>query len=327
MFEYLNYGYYILRRNSWMVDPRFYAKRFIDQEIEGPVFFLGTHGGGLTLVSRMIRRHERIVSVTGNNNYWSGADEMQVVFGPTLPFELSGIKHHLPKDNFHNGHTSWVYASKPLLEKYRNTEKDADLKNEKCLKGIIRYCLFRFGEKESNNIFVDKSQVLSVKLSFINELLRECNPKFVLVTRNPYASCYRAPVKSEGIRRLEGNFSRKELLEYASQHWGNTMSIALEDGRNMGNFVTVKFEDVLSRPREKIKKISRFIGIKFTDRMIPSEDDRVPFGSKYRDRWYPLREGVNKKYYRKIGRMDADIIERHCFPVAEELGYERRSFV
>lgn len=310
-----------------MIDPRFYAKRFIDHEIKSPVFFLGTHGGGLTLVSRMIRRHERIVSVTGNNKYWSGADEMQAVFGPALPFELSGIKHHLPKDNFHDGHTSWLYASNPLLEKYRNTEKDADLKNERYLKGIIKYCLLRFGRKKSNNIFVDKSQVFSVKLRFINELLGDCNPKFILVTRNPYTSCYRAPVKSEGIRRLKGKCTKEELLAYASQHWSNTMSVALEDGSNMRNFVTVKFEDVLRRPRKEVKKISRFIGIRFDDRMIPSEDHRVPFGSKYRDRWYPLREDVNEKYYESIGKEEADIIERHCFPVAEELGYERRSFV
>ena len=77
----IEYAGYIYKRNNWIVDPRWLRSDCFQEEfsLNSPVFLLGTQGGGLTLVSRMLRRNREVVSVTGNNGYWSGADEMQAV--------------------------------------------------------------------------------------------------------------------------------------------------------------------------------------------------------------------------------------------------------
>ena len=71
------------RRNVWRWDPRF--RRGADVAIDRPIFLLGTQGAGLTLLSRILRRHPLVVGATGGHRYWAGADEGQNVFAGALP--------------------------------------------------------------------------------------------------------------------------------------------------------------------------------------------------------------------------------------------------
>ena len=57
------------------------------------IFFVGNQGDGLSFVTRIIRRNNEIISISGNNKYWSGPDEMATVMEYVLPynFRLPGI--------------------------------------------------------------------------------------------------------------------------------------------------------------------------------------------------------------------------------------------
>jgi hypothetical protein len=79
-----------------------------------------------------------IASVTGNYRYWSGADEMQNVYGPILPPQLTGIKHKAPKDELFGVPRGWLYATDRLLFQYRNTEKDVNTQIKECF--IKNHC-------------------------------------------------------------------------------------------------------------------------------------------------------------------------------------------
>ena len=94
--EMLNFLCYLWRRNKWMLYLYFYFSRFEDVSVDRPIFLLGVQGGGLTLVSRMLRRHPQVVSVSGNYRYWSGADEIHTVLGPILPPELTRTRYKVP---------------------------------------------------------------------------------------------------------------------------------------------------------------------------------------------------------------------------------------
>ena len=92
--------------------------------------------------------------------------------------------------------------------------------------------------------FVDESQVYTVRVSLIRELLKEYKPKFVLVVNNPWAACYRAALgKAQDMERLKGKLSFKERLEICAQHWANSIRCALED-RNE-DMLVIRFEDLL----------------------------------------------------------------------------------
>lgn len=320
----INIVYYHWRRSNWLVDPRFYFGNYENTVIEKPIFLIGNQGGGLTLVSRMLRRNPNVVSVTGNHNYWSGADEMQNVFGPVLPAELTGIRYKAPKHPILIPPRSWSYATDELLPAYRKTEQDATLELAGRLKKVIRYLLARhFRNTDRPGRFIDKSQVFTVRVSLITELLKECDPKFVLITRNPFVSCYRAAIGKAGdMERYKKFLSFEERLELCTQHWSNSMQCVLEDKKRIDNdILIVQFEEILKHPHEHVKKICEFVELEFSEDMLPQPYHEIHLGTKHKDRWYPLKPDVNEKYLNELSEEDIKIIENRCGHLASKFGY------
>jgi len=309
-----------------MLDPLRFFSNFADVEIDRPIFLLGTKGGGLTLVSRILRRNPSVVSVSGNYKYWSGADEMHIVLGPVLPSTLTGVKHQTEADKVFATpegwrDLGWLYATDQLLPNYRNTAGDATSEIETRFKKILRWIIKRHSLESNSARFTDKSQIYTVKVSFVAALLAGCSPHFILITRNPYALCYRSVSKTRALGRLKGHFDFNQRLEFAAQHWANSMECALEDGVKQSFFKVLRFEDVLGNPTREIKAICDFGGLDFNPDMLPQPEHQVPFGSLRRDRWYPLRPEVNEKYLQEMTSKHVEIVARYCESLANELGY------
>ena len=321
LFRALNFACYLYRRNNWMLDLSRYLSDFDSISIDRPIFLLGTQGGGLTLISRMLRRNPQVVSVTGNHNYWSGADEMQNVLGPILPPELTGIKHKAPSDDVFSTPRGWLYGTERLIDKYRNDETDATPELREKLKKILRWTIARHSTG-SNERFTDKSQLYTLKVSFLAKLLEGHEPHFLLVTRNPYAVCYRsAKGKARSMRLLKDQFSLEERVEFAAQHWANSMKYALEDRSKVEKFKILQFEDLLKKPQRNLKDICSFSDLVYEEDMIPQAEHRIPFGSRFYDRWYPLRPEVNQKYFEEMERKHVEIIDSWCGSYARKFGY------
>jgi len=49
---------------------------------------------------------------------------------------------------------------------------------------------------------------------------------------------------------------------------------------------------------------------------------QIPFGSRFRDRWYPLSLERALHYIEKATPEELEIISAHCDSLARELGYE-----
>ncbi|MFW6173902.1 MAG: sulfotransferase, partial [Elusimicrobiota bacterium] len=275
-----------------MLDLRRYWNDFEDVEINKPVFVLGFHGSGTSLLSRMIRRHKNFVSVSGNYKYWSGADEMQVVLGPTLSPEFTGIKHNLPADL--KPPTGWIYASDKYIDYYRKTKEDVTPELRRSFRKIIRWQIVRHATNKDKARFTDKSQVFTVKVSFINEILKDAKPKFILLVRNPYAMCYRRAKDNTGSLKNNNIGSYKKRLKVVCEHTRNSIKYAFKDS-DEADLKVIRFEDVLNEPDQTLKEICNFIKVGFSERMIPQSEDKVCFGSTGKDKWYPLRPDVNEK--------------------------------
>ena len=320
--EALNLAWYLWKRNNWMLDLRLYIERFKHIPIDSPIFLLGVQGGGLTLLSRMLRRHPDVVSVTGNHLYWSGADEMHTVFGTILPPELTGTRYKapLPEHPVFKPPRSWTYACDELLPYYRKTVKDASSVAKKRLERVIQYCIGRYGNSQRVR-FIDKSQVYTVRASFLREILKEYNPRFVLVVNNPYAACYRAAMGKAGdMNRLRHKLSFQERLRICAEHWSNSYQCALED-KDEDMFI-LRFEDLLQEPERLLKQICRHLDLEFINDMLPAPHHKIPFGSRFRDRWYPLDLDRTLYYIRKATSEELRIIYERCGPLAREFGYE-----
>lgn len=319
----LNWLYYGWKRNNWMLDLSRFVQDFDHVDIDRPIFLLGTQGGGLTLISRILRRHEDVVSVSGNCRYWSGADEMQNVLGPILPPELTGIKHKVPEHPDYPSPRGWLYAVDDLLPIYHKTEEDVTSEAREGFRRLLRWTIARHSRTENQRRFSDKSQIFTVKTRFINEILHDCSPMFVLVTRNPYAMCYRSTLgESPGLRKVVAQHGFNQALALAAQHWANSVKCALQDAEKVEHFMTVRFEDILCDPEARIREICEFADLHYDEKMLPQPQDRIPFGSRFRNRWYPLRPGVNDKYLREMSAQHVDIVRAYCEQYSTYFGYE-----
>lgn len=317
-----NFTCYAYRRNNWMFDLSRFLNDFSQVRVEKPVFLLGTQGGGLTLISRMLRRNPAVISVTGNHRYWAGADEMQNVLGPILPPALTGITHQAPPDELFDTPRGWLYATDQLIGKYRCDEKDAQESDARRFQRIIRWIVSRYSSGTAGvPRFVDKSQLYTVKVSYLNALLEGTDPRFVLITRNPYAICYRSVDRARSLQRLADRFTFQERLSLAAQHWANSMEYALSDRDKVKHFLILRFEDFLNDPQDQLLKLCEFIDLEYRETMLPQEDDQFPAGTLRKSRWYPLRADVNKKYLERIDKGSVEIIGNRCQTYAEQFGY------
>jgi hypothetical protein len=322
----LDLAWYQWRRHSWVFDPTRFLHDHEEVVIDRPIFLLGNQGDGLTLVSRILRRHPEVVSITGNCRYWSGADEMQSAWRRRLPKSLEQprvAKHGAFFPEGLDPPHSWCYASDPLIGHYRRTATDAYDTDRVTLYRLIRETLHRHGRPAGCGRFIDKSQVFTVKLGYLETLLRERRPHFVLVTRNPYATCLRAATGGAGDIRRYRHLSLEQKLELCCQHWGNAMQACLTDAKDVAHFTTLRFEDLLENTEEEVRRLCRFLQLPYTSDLLPSAEQRLPFGSRFRDRWYPLRPDVNERYLESLSRAHLEMIEGRCGRLADSLGYPR----
>jgi len=322
LLEAINLLWYLWKRNNWMMTPYSWFGKFEGVQIDRPIFLLGVQGGGLTLLSRMLRRNQQVVSVSGNHRYWSGADEMHTVLGPVLPAELTGTRYKVPWPDhpLFKPPRSWSYACDELLPYYRKIAQDAKTEIKRVFERVIRMCIARHALDKTNARFVDKSQVYTIRVSLIRELLKEYEPKFVLVVNNPYAACYRAALgKAQDMERLKGKLSFKKRLEICAQHWANSIRCALEDREE--DMLVVRFEDLLGEQKQVLRQICEHVELDFQQEMLPALYHKIPFGSRFQDRWYPLRPDRALHYIEMATTAELEMISARCGSLARELGY------
>ena len=239
-------------------------------------------------------------------------------FLPSLPeSEKSKCRH----DDIFGKPRGWVYATDSLLDHYRCRAGDVDEKTAREFRKILRWTIARHAIHPGSR-FTDKSQLYTVKVGLLQEILKDYDPKFVLVVRDPFVSCYRAAKKHLLLPELGKILDFEEMLSLASQHWANSIQAALDDGRSMTNFSTIRFEDLLLSPESTVRKICDFVELDFSEEMLPRAGDQMPFGSLRRNRWYPLRSDVNQRYFDQMKPEHAEIIAERCGDLATYFEYD-----
>lgn len=316
-------GYFILRF-KWVLG--FFINKRVS-EIQSPVFILGNQGDGLTLLSRVLRRNKSFVTVSGNSNYWTGADEMAIVMEPLLAasWRSSGFfRRDVVKHKLFRSPRSWTYATDNLIGYYRKDYGSVTDREKSNLLLAIRSALAINGKGKR---FLDKSQLFTVKAGAINECLKESNPYFLLVLRNPYASIVRAAENMERDDLYKGvNISFEAKLRFAAQHWKNAMLAIEEDAKRIPNFKWVKIEEFLENPEIVCRELCDFLGVQFDPLMLPSENDKVPYFTRYNLRWYPLRTSLNDRYLKKLNKEYEDIINSIIKDLPHQYGYTKNMY-
>ena len=319
----LNSAYFHYRSNRWRWHPRFTDAHA--PALDRPIFLLGTQGGGLSLISRVFRRSPHVVSVTGDYRFWSGADEAQVILEDILPPELCWVREAELSEN--GSDHSWIYASDALLPFYALDESNATREMKVTIERVLRSVLNLNGGRARPPVrYFDKSQSLTVRVPFLQECLRDFDPKFLLVVRNPFASVWRAAVKDGVVSQLAVPIERK--VEIAAQHWANSTRLALQ-ARERCSLRMWRFEDFLTDPEGTLSEMCAHAELPFDPTLLPAANDVIPWGSgaasfrsATRRKWYPLRADVNSDYLRSIPGWVVDVVASTCGDLVSKCGYE-----
>ncbi len=119
--------------------------------------------------------------------------------------------------------------------------------------------------------------------------------------------------------------SLSQRVEICAEHYANSMRAVLEDSHELQiDLHRLPFELLLAEPRRSLRRVCQSVGLDFRPDMLPAAGQRLPLGTRFGDRWYPLRSDVNRPY---AARLDAETIEtvnRHCGDLVQRLGYQRR---
>ncbi|MFH1841004.1 MAG: sulfotransferase [Candidatus Shapirobacteria bacterium] len=140
--------------------------------------------------------------------------------------------------------------------------------------------------------------------SFVEWFNRERNGKILTIVRNPIFTLLSWKTTFEALRA--------ETIEQA-EAWNRIARAILETRESL---CLVRYEDVIARPREEIKRITGYLGRDFAQtREFPSIREDFNSPSSYRQ-----RRGLS-------GEVEADleIIAEVCGPIASYFGYDLES--
>lgn len=319
-FRKLNSALFHYRSNSWRFDRSFLDHHNV--EIDRPVYLLGTQNGGLTLLSRILHRHPKALSVSGDSKYWAGEDEAQNALADILPEEFGWRR--LDVSGFPSSNHGWVYASSPFIDHYRRQVGTIDPSTAARYRRIIKGIIYLHGKNNATR-FIDKSQSLTVRVGALQNALWSSDPRFVLITRNPYAVIWGQANRNGVVRNLE--LELKEKVELCAEHWNNSFRAALDDAAADPNVKLKrwKFEELLAAPNQIVHEICDFIDLPWTASILPSASDKIPWGSRSdafnKRKWYPLLTNVNEKHLSEIPDWAAQIISNKCRELIDLFSY------
>lgn len=303
--------------------PRRFYRNKNDIFIKNPIFFLGIQGGGLTLISRAIRLLPEIVYIAGNHRFWGGRDELHnnkrfkhlpdaLTLRSPGYYNLLGHEKNHPDFGYER---AFLYASNDFINEYRLTAADWTPELDYVLKDAIKTCLRTYADNIKAAQFLDMSQSYILKIPF----LKRCfpNARFIIVTRDPFAVCWKQAQVSLIFQK-----DPKRAVRLAAEHWHNSYCYALKDTKNDVNTLWLCFEDFMQDPLNVLEKIFCFLNKSNIDvAKLIAQHQSPPLGSEDPEKWFPINSDVNRRHHKALPDWARNIIATECGVLLDEFGY------
>jgi len=285
-------------------------------KVNKPIFLIGIPGGGLTILSRIIRQNPNVIYISGNNEFFAGPDELCNERHIPKEFALWGAGKLFKKnrvDNLYGQDRYWLCSTNHFIKEYYLSEKNYTKELSQEFTKIIKKYLKAYSYDLDNARFVDKSQLFFIKIGLLNKIFPDA--KFVLVTRNPFAICWRVASKdfSNSISKRVMNLPIEQKIDLACEFWKNTYTLALKDLKKIGKGYVLRIEDFLINPLEESKRLFDYLDLDFKENYIPHKKEKFPRGSVNKDKSYPLKTEINKKYLK-------DLPEKYRQRITDKIG-------
>jgi hypothetical protein len=213
---------------------------------------------------------------------------------------------------------NWVYACDDLLDQYRKTKADWTLDKAVRLRRAINESVRAYARDIETARFLDMSQTFSLKVPLLRKIFPDA--RFIVQTRNPYATCMKEACDDAYEWRRKTELKRK--LEIFAEHWRNTYACAVGDLKEHEHKITVRYEDFVEDPEHELRRIAEAVDLAYDPDMVPRAHHRLPFGSSESHKWYPVRTGANEKYLNRLSARTASVIQENVGDMARSFGYQ-----
>ena len=270
-----------------------------------------------------MQRNKDVVFCRGNSKQWDYGENEMFVSIPDLHSSLSFLNNKHMHQNLKTNHFRyWTYAADENIHNYFKSKSDASDEIRNNFTKVIRKIIQAYAHNTKEARFIDKSQLFSINIDYINTLLKDINPFFIIILRNPYAMITRAAQKYY-INPTKNNLklTYKESLVYCAQHWKNTFEYAIKDSKKLNNCLILKFEEILEEPEKFIRKICDFTNLTFDIDMLPSPEQRNTVLNNFPRRWFPIRKDANNIYLEHLKQFEIEIIDSICGSLIKEYDY------
>ena len=232
-------------------------------ELPRPVFVGGLHRSGTSVLARTLATHPDIAGLRGTRGFEDEGQHVQDVFHAA--WRHGGI-----------GRFSFDEAAH-LIEPSLTSGRRAGSRLWHCWAPYVA---------SDVPIFVEKSPPNLIRTRFLQAAFPTAT--FILILRHPAIVSVRTQVLRPSIS-----------LIHLMRHWIRAHDLMVEDLRYLDRALVVRYEDLVTRPRQELKRMSDLIGVKssFDYSEVNSDMSRDAF-----DQWEELRKSIPLPIMRELQR-------------------------
>lgn len=226
-----------------------------------PILITGTFRAGTTLISQIMRNHSDIELVYDSVNF------MRFSYNRYNPIsDFNNVKKLVNE--------IWERINKRWDMQFSYKEVIKELKGESCNYGIIYDAIMSnlLLKKSSATIWGEKTTLVWTKIPDFFKMFPD--GRVIHIVRDPRAvlASWEKMTHAPGLDYLDSIFNCKD-----------SMKLALNYKNEFSNkkYINIKFEDLVTNPKNVIKDTCKFLDLKFEQEMLKTSS----FISKNGDKW------------------------------------------
>ena len=278
-------------------------------DMKGPIFIVGAPRSGTTLLQYMLRSHPNISLPTGESHFMVPIYKSRKKFGDLQKkTNLRRLLHTMY-------HQSRDFLETDLHGIHFEIESIIDLLHEKEMskvQDVFSWLLMENAKGEGKSRWGDKTPWYLLHMPMILEMFPDA--QFIHIIR-------------DGRDVAFSLFGRKEdfgvyNIFRAAEYW----SIYMEKGQEVGSslpvstYMEVRYEDILANPEKECRRICRFLGEEFTDKIVQYRTSSTP--GKTPLLLKPIQPDNACKWKNKMTKRQQTTFEAVAWDLLKRNGYE-----
>ncbi|PKR77817.1 hypothetical protein CEY16_07765 [Halalkalibacillus sediminis] len=292
-----------------------------------PIFILGAHKSGTSLLRNLFDGHSELFVVPieshffQHNGYWVDY----------------GIRRKLPKALVGNeiieNYINWIKYVNSLSDQYADSDTKGFWNIEKFINEIKSYSDYMYlktsienyihamyyslnNKKLADNLRVIEKSVENAEFANILKKLYP-NAKFIHIIRNPYSNI----VSMRKFKSRSGYPFLKPIIQslYNNYYYLEKNQVTLDK-----DYLVIKYEDLVMKPKEKIKEVIEFAGISNEEiTYTPTVNGEIWGGNSTTDvKFKDLSSNGLSRWITEIEPIEVNLVNKLFKYTLDRYGYE-----